>query len=184
MKYLDIFIAFFRCGVFGFGGGQATVPLIEKEVVETFGWLTIGEFSDAYAFGNALPGPITTKLSAYVGYKIGGVLGSVVALCAMVLPSAIAIILLFSLYSRFKEAKWLQGMMKGVRPVVVVMIAQVLYKIASKAFVFRTEVGVDWKFAAFTGCLALIAGVLLLKFKMHPIILIVASLVLGGVFLG
>lgn len=183
-KYLDIFLAFFRCGIFGFGGGQATIPLIEKEVVQTFGWLTIGEFSDAYAFGNTLPGPITTKMSALVGYKVGGVLGSAVALVGMVIPSAIAVVLLFSIYLNHKDAKWLQGMMKGVRPVVVVMIAQVLYKIAQKAFIVKTSTGVDIRFVLFSGLISLVAAVLMLKFKVHPIILIISSLIVGGVFLG
>lgn len=178
--YWDIFLAFFRCGIFGFGGGQATVPLIEQEVVNTFSWLTIGEFSDAYAFGNSLPGPITTKLAALVGYKVGGVTGSAVALIGMVIPSAIAIVILFAIYLENKDAKWLQGMMKGVRPVVVVMIGQVLYKIAVKAFDIT---GGDMKFSAVTIVIAIVAAVAILKFEVHPIFAIVASLVFGGVFL-
>lgn len=178
--YWDIFVAFFRCGIFGFGGGQATVPLIEEEVVQTFNWLTIGEFSDAYAFGNSLPGPITTKLAALVGFKVGGVLGSLVALAGMIIPSAIAIVALFAIYLNHKDAKWLQGMMKGVRPVVVVMIGGVLYKIAVKAFDFT---GGDMKFTGITLIIMVIAGVALLKFDIHPIYAIVGSLVFGGIFL-
>lgn len=179
-KYWDIFMAFFRCGIFGFGGGQATVPLIEEEVVDTFSWLTIGEFSDAYAFGNSLPGPITTKLAALVGYKIGGLPGSAVALIGMVIPSAIAIVILFSLYLRNKDAKWLQGMMKGVRPVVVVMIGQVLYKIAMKAFDFT---GGNMNFSGITLGISVLAAISIIKFNVHPIFAIVVSLVFGGVFL-
>lgn len=182
--YIDIFLAFFRCGIFGFGGGQATIPLIEKEVVETFGWLTIGEFSDAYAFGNTLPGPITTKMSALVGYKVGGILGSAVALVGMVIPSAIAVVLLFSIYLKHKDAKWLQGMMKGVRPVVVVMLGSVLYKIAQKAFIVKTGTGVDMKFILFSGTISIVASILMLKFNVHPIFLIISSLIVGGLFLG
>ncbi len=179
--YWDLFVAFFRCGVFGFGGGQATVPLIEQEVVDTFGWLTIGEFSDAYAFGNSLPGPITTKLAALVGFKMGGVFGSAVALIGMVIPSAIAVTILFAIYLEHKDAKWLQGMMKGVRPVVVILILGVLYKIAVKAFGFGTySPGISMIAVA----IAAVAGVLFFKFDVHPIILIVASLAFGGFFLG
>ena len=191
VKYWNIFLAFFRCGIFGFGGGQATVPLIEQEVVNTFEWLTIGEFSDAYAFGNSLPGPITTKLSALVGYKVGGVLGSIIAILGMILPSAIAVIILFSLYLKHKDAKWLKGMMKGVRPIVVVMISQVLYKIAKQAFLVKTNIGVDnivnkqidIKHLVITSLIGLVGGILLFKLKVHPIILIICSLILGGVFL-
>lgn len=178
--YWDIFIAFFRCGIFGFGGGQATVPLIEEEVVDTYNWLTIGEFTDAYAFGNTLPGPITTKMAALVGYKVAGILGSAVALIGMVIPSALAIVVLFALYQEHKDAKWLQGMMKGVRPVVVVMIAGVCYKIAVKAFNFTSG---DVKFSVIAVAISIIAAVALFKFDVHPIVTIVAALIFGGLFL-
>lgn len=179
--YWEIFRAFFRCGIFGFGGGQATVPLIEQEVVNTFGWLTIGEFADAYALVNSLPGPITTKMAALVGFKMGGPLGTLIAVVAIVLPSVIAVIILFSIYREYKDTKWLQGMMKGVRPVVVVLISQVLYKIVKNAFAFEQG---NHKFSLIAICISIIAGIALFKLKVHPIILIIASLIFGGVFLG
>lgn len=179
MKYFELFLAFFRCGIFGFGGGQATVPLIEHEVVETFNWLTIGEFSDAYALVNSLPGPITTKMAALVGYKIGGLPGCIIAILGIVLPSAIAVLILYTLYSTYKETKWLKGMMKGVRPVVVIMIVQVLYKVSKSAY------GIDQgEFSLPAICISLLAGVGLFYFKLHPIILIIVSLIFGGLFLG
>lgn len=179
--YFDLFVAFFRCGIFAFGGGPATVPLIENEVVNTFGWFTVGEFADAYAVVSTLPGPITTKMAALIGFKMGGILGSVIAIIGIVLPSAIAVVLLFSFYQKNKDAKWMQGMMKGVRPVVAVLIFQVLYKMSRTAFGLSSF---DLKFAIPTGAVALVAAVLLFKFKFHPIILIIASLIFGGVFLG
>lgn len=179
--YFDLFMAFFRCGVFAFGGGPATVPLIENEVVNTFSWLTVKEFADAYAVVSALPGPITTKMAALIGFKMGGVLGAVIAIIGIVLPSAIAVVLLFSFYQKNKDTKWMQGMMKGVRPVVAVLIFQVLCKMSKTAFGLTSF---NPKFAIPTGAVALVAVVLLFKFKLHPIVLIVASLVFGGVFLG
>lgn len=170
--YLDIFIAFFRCGVFGYGGGQATIPLVQEEVVETFKWLTIEEFTDAYAFGNSLPGPITTKMAALVGYKVGGVLGAIVGLIGMVVPSAIAIIALINIYLKYKETAWLKGMMKGVRPVVVVLIIKVVYMMAQKSFPVTP-----------TYVIAAIASVAIFKYDIHPIILITLSLAYGAYFL-
>lgn len=178
--YLDLFLAFFRCGVFGFGGGQATVPLIEHEVVTTFNWLSVGEFSDAYALVNSLPGPITTKMAALVGFKMGGFLGSIIAIIGIILPSAIAVLILFSLYSEYKESKWMQGMMKGVRPVVVIMIGQVLYKVIKTAFNFSTF---DFKLSVVPVGIAIVAAVVLIKFKVHPVFMIAASLIFGGLFL-
>lgn len=170
--YLDIFIAFLRCGIFGFGGGQATIPLVQEEVVGNFKWLTIQEFTDALALGNSLPGPITTKMAALVGYKVGGYLGSVVALAGMVIPSAVAIVLLINIYMRFKDARWLKGMMKGVRPVVVILITNVVFMMAKKSFPnFQTYI------------IAVIAIVGVFIFNIHPIILIVSALIYGGIFL-
>lgn len=170
--YLDIFIAFFRCGVFGFGGGQATIPLVQEEVVETFKWLTIEEFADALALGNSLPGPITTKMAALVGYKVGGWLGSLLGLIAMVIPSALAIILLINIYMKFKDSTRMKGMMIGVRPVVVILIAKVVLMMGRKSFPnIQTMI------------IAAVAAVAVLVFDIHPIILIVLALIYGGVFL-
>lgn len=181
--YINIFLAFLRCGVFGFGGGHATVPLIEKEVVESFGWLTNNEFTDAYAFASSLPGPVTTKLSALVGYKTAGVLGSLIAILGMVLPSAIAIVILFSLYLKNKEVKWIQGMMNGVRPVVVIMIGSVLYKMGKRAFIFENISGINIKMFIITSLIGIISGILIIKFEVNPIFLIISSLILGGLLL-
>lgn len=170
--YFDIFVAFLRCGIFGFGGGQATIPLVQEEVVGNFKWLSIQEFTDALALGNSLPGPITTKMAALVGYKVGGYLGSVVALAGMVIPSAVAIVFLINIYMRFKDARWLKGMMKGVRPVVVILITNVVFMMAKKSFPnFQTYI------------IAVIAIVGVFIFNIHPIILIVSALIYGGIFL-
>lgn len=171
--YFDIFIAFLKCGVFGFGGGQATIPLVQQEVVENFQWLSIQEFTDALALGNSLPGPITTKMAALVGYKVAGYLGSVIAILGLVLPSALAIVLLINIYLRFKDAKWLKGMMVGVRPVVVVLIANVVIMMSKKSFPSIQSYII--------GALAAV-GVFVLD--IHPVILIVAALTYGGIFLG
>lgn len=89
MIYIDIFLAFFIPGIIGYGGGPASIPLIENQVVSTYGWMTTAQFSDTLALANALPGPIATKLAGYIGYEQGGVLGAVIALFATVGPSLI-----------------------------------------------------------------------------------------------
>ena len=96
MIYLQLIWAFLKIGVLGFGGGQAMIPLIEKEAVETYHWFTVAEFTDSIAFGNTLPGPIATKMAAAIGYKAGGVFGAMLSLAAMILPSIIVMILLFN----------------------------------------------------------------------------------------
>jgi len=129
------------------------------------------EFTDSLAISNALPGPIATKMSAVLGYKVGGWLGAVIGTVATVVPTAVAVILLFSIYQRYKDAVWMMGMMKAVRPVVVILVAQTVLLMARNSFP-----------DAITYVIAGITLVLLFVFKVNPALLILASLIFGGVF--
>lgn len=171
-KYYDLFMAFMRCGIFGFGGGQATVPLIQEEIVEKYKWLTVEEFIDTLALAQTLPGPMTTKMATFAGYKVGGIIGAVVSIIGIVIPSAFAILMLGQFYLKHKDDTWMQGMMIGVRPVIVVLIAKVVFVMSKSSFP-----------NSYTVIIALIALIAIFKFDIHPILLIVVSMVIGGVFL-
>ncbi|WP_207753405.1 chromate transporter [Sporosalibacterium faouarense] len=171
--YWKIFLAFLRPGLFGFGGGPAFLPLIQEEVVERYQWLSVQEFTDAIALANTLPGPLATKMATLVGFKVGGLLGSLIGLLAMLIPSTVAILLLAKVYLSFKDKPWMQGMMRGVRPVVVALIAYVVWTMSQKSFPNIQ-----------TGIIAAIAAVAIFFFNVHPIILIVAALTYGAIFLG
>ena len=93
MKQLDIFIAFFRSSILGYGGGPTTIPLVQKEVVERFKWMNNEEFGDVLAIGNTLPGPIATKMAGYIGFRIGGILGMINAIFSTILPTIILMII-------------------------------------------------------------------------------------------
>src|SRR5680860_1197634 len=95
--YWDIFLAFFIPSIIGYGGGPAFIPLIENEVVGRYGWMSVSEFSRVLALGNALPGPIATKMAGFIGYEQGGVLGSFVAVFATVAPSLVLMLALLGL---------------------------------------------------------------------------------------
>ncbi len=170
--YLNLFLAFLRPGLFGFGGGPSAIPLIQEEVIDNFGWMTVEEYIDAVALGNSLPGPIATKLAALIGYKVGGILGSLVTLVAMVAPTAIAIMFLYQLYSKYKEAQWLKSMMIAVKPVVVILLLQTTLTMAQKSF----PITITW-------IIGIIAGLGVFYFKLHPVILILSSMVFGIFFI-
>lgn len=123
MKYLDIFIAFFRSGMLGYGGGPSAIPLVHREVVKTFKWMTDDEFSDVLALGNTLPGPINTKMAGYIGYRVGGLLGMLTAIFASIIPTILLMIILLTSLTSFKDKEWVQGMTRAVLPVVGVMLA-------------------------------------------------------------
>ena len=74
MIYLNIFLSFFIANLLGYGGGPATIPLIQNEVVNHYHWMSLSEFGDVLAIANALPGPIATKMGGYIGYQLGGIL--------------------------------------------------------------------------------------------------------------
>src|SRR5690625_473518 len=106
----------------GYGGGLSAIPLMKREVVDIYKWMDDDEFADILALANTLPGPINTKLSGYIGYRLGGVIGLINCLVATVLPTAILMTLLLTLLNSFKEHKFVQGMSKGVIPIAGVMI--------------------------------------------------------------
>lgn len=134
MEYWKLFLAFFRIGVLGYGGGPTMIPLVHAEAVKKYKWLSDDEFADVLAMGNALPGPIATKMASYIGYKVKGVLGSTLAICAMVIPVLAAMILLLGLIYRLKDSGIVDGMTGGVQPVIGVMMAVLAYEFFKKAW--------------------------------------------------
>ena len=99
----QLFWAFFRVGIFGFGGGPAMIPLVRAEVVTRHHWLTDEEFADVLAIGNTLPGPIATKMPGYIGYRVGGVSGCIAAVIAIILPMIVAMIVMLGIFSRYRR---------------------------------------------------------------------------------
>lgn len=123
MIYWRIFIAFFRIGIFGYGGGPSMIPLFYTECVKRNQWVTADDFSDYLALGNALPGPIATKMASYIGYSVKGWKGSIVAISAVSLPVVITMIVLLNFVYKLREHPMFQGMIFAIQPVIGVMMA-------------------------------------------------------------
>ncbi len=167
----EIFIAFFRSGILGFGGGPATIPLVQKEVVGTFGLMTDEEFSDVLAIGNTLPGPIATKMAGYIGYRVGGVLGLFNALIATVLPTAVALILFLTVLREYNDLPFIKGMTNGVVPIVGVMMAVLTWE-----FLKKGKASLGWQKGGLILAVALVAMWIL---RIHPGIVIAVLLVIA-----
>jgi len=185
-KYLELFWAFVKPGVFGFGGGQATIPLIEQEVVNNYGWLTEEQFADYLTMGNTLPGPIATKMSIIIGYDLYGYLGAFVAFMGMVLPSTLAILLLFNVFLEYKDTAFVKGMQIAAKPVVVVLIAGVALTMARSSFLKDINFGNSntWIiFGLFIGAIIITMINEFTSIDIHPAIMIVFALLVGGVFI-
>ncbi|HLS60467.1 MAG TPA: chromate transporter [Virgibacillus sp.] len=176
MKQKDLFIAFFRAGMLGYGGGLSAIPLMHREVVTIYKWMDDEEFSDILALANTLPGPINTKLSGYIGYRVGGIGGLVISIIATVVPTAILMILLLTVLNAYKDKPWVQGMSKGVLPVAGVMIGVLAWE-----FIKLSKKTMGW---IATIVLTMISIIVMELLGIHPAILIAAliatALLSGG----
>ena len=163
----DLFWAFLRIGLLGFGGGPAMIPLVQQEVVKRHAWLSDEEFADILAIANTLPGPIATKMPGYIGYRVGGVTGCINAVLAVILPTIIAMIALLGVFSRYRDVAWIQGMGQGVVPVVMVMMGQLAWD-----FLNKSQLVLGWLVSL---AMAAVAGVLIYWLGVHP------GWVIGGI---
>lgn len=171
-KLLDLFIAFARTGILGYGGGPSSIPLVQIEVVKNYQWLTLEEFSDILAIGNALPGPIATKMAGYVGYKVAGLPGAFMALLGTIGPSLLVMLLLYRAMLTFKDLPLVQGMIRGIRPVVIVLLALLIIDLWPSAMS-------SWKPAV----IAVVAFALIKFLHIHPAFTVVGALLFGALLL-
>ena len=173
MIYLKLFISFLKIGAFSFGGGYAAMPIIQSEVVDTYNWLTVEEFTDLITISQMTPGPIAINSATFVGIRIGGVVGAAVATLGCILPSTILLIFLAWMYKKYKKLTVIQSILSVLRPAVVVMIAISGIKILESALGingFSIENFKIHMLAIFIICM-----VLLLKYNKNPIFVMVLA---------
>lgn len=123
MIYLQLFLSFLQIGAFSFGGGYAAMPLIQSQVVDHHGWLTMQEFTDLITISQMTPGPIAVNSATFVGIQIAGPLGALVATLGCILPSCIFVTALAYIYMKYRKMSLLQGILGSLRPAVVSLIA-------------------------------------------------------------
>jgi len=171
VKFVDLFIAFFRVGIFGYGGGPSSIPLVYKEAVERYKWVSAEDFSDIVALGNAIPGPIATKMVGYIGYRVGGIAGMIIALVANIVPTIVVLILLLTVLNKYKNLAWVEGISKAVVPVVGVMMATLTWEFSKKSSDY---------FGWGKTILLILAGIILLEvLSIHPAIIIIGLILVA-----
>lgn len=178
--YLELFLTFLSIGAFTFGGGYAMLPLIQKAVLDN-NWLTEEAIVNFIAVSESTPGPFAINIATYVGMETGGFLGAVCATLGVVVPSFVIILIVARVYKQFQESKIVKGCMSGLRPTVIGLIGAAVLTIGKTVF-FPTGFALSsidpYNFVV--SLIICILGVLLIfKKKVHPIVLIVASAVLG-----
>lgn len=115
MIYLELFWAFFQIGLFSFGGGYAALPLIEKQVIDTYGWMTATEFTDLITISQMTPGPIAVNSASFIGARMAGIPGALVATLGNILPSCVLVMLLAWLYRKYRNLSVINGALRGLR---------------------------------------------------------------------
>ena len=129
---LELYLAFFRTGIFTFGGGLAMMPMLQKELIEKKQWLTEEDLIDYYAIGQSTPGIIAVNVATFVGYRQAGVLGAIVATLGIISPSIIIITILAGTINSISEYPRVQAALKGINVAVAALLTTVIIKFAKK----------------------------------------------------
>jgi len=166
---IEIFITFFKIGAFTFGGGYAMIPLIEREVITNKGWIkNEEEIIDVFAVAESIPGAIAINSSTFVGYKIAGRVGAIVAACGVILPSFITITLIAAFFSKFQDNPTVKAAFMGIRSTVVALILMAAIKVGKKS--------VKDKISA---VISIVTIILVLVLDIHAIFSIVGGAIVG-----
>ena len=187
MIYLELLWSFIQIGLFSIGGGYAAMPLIQHQVVELHPWLTMTQFADIMTIAEMTPGPIAINSATFVGIQVAGIPGALVATVGCVLPSCIIVITLAYVYYRFRGLKMVQGVLGGLRPAVVAMIASAGVSLILLSFYGQQTLPEDLGALNYISVFIFALGLFVLRrWKVNPIWVMAgagaAGLVLYGIF--
>lgn len=178
----DLFISFIQIGLFSIGGGMAAIPLIQSQIVDHHGWLTLTEFTDLITIAEMTPGPIAVNSATFIGLKIYGFPGAVIATFGCILPSIIIVSLLAWMYNKYRNLSVLQAALAGLRPVIIALIASAgisifILSIWGEHFSWATISQVD-----FLALLLFVAAFYVLRrYKASPISVMIGTGLIGGI---
>ena len=189
MILLRLFWEFFKTGLFAVGGGMATLPFLQEMGAST-GWFTAGQLADMVAVSESTPGPIGVNMATYVGFTTAGIGGAVVATLGLVMPSVIIILIIAALLKNFRNNRYVDAAFYGLRPASSGLITAALLSLIAIALLhvdlFR-ETGnlldlVDLKSLILAAVLLVLTRWVRPTKKLHPIVFILASAVVGAFF--
>lgn len=182
MVYLQLFIEFFKIGLFAVGGGLATIPFL-MELPEKYDWYTKADMASMIAISESTPGPVGVNMATYAGYNAAGIPGGIIATLSLVLPSLIIITIIAKLLADFNKNPYVKSAFWSIRPAVTGLIATAVVGIFQTSL-FTTASG-EFVFPVFGLILcAIIFGLMNIKKlkKLHPVVWIIAGACLGIVF--
>lgn len=167
ISYWKIFLVFAKIGAFTIGGGMAMIPLIQNEIVRR-GWMKEEDFPDIIALSQSAPGLLAVNIAIFTGYRLKGSKGSIVATIASVLPSIIIILLIAMVFTGYQENPTVISIFKGIRPVVVALIAVPMVQMARKS-------NRRWWSYLISAAVLVLVGVL----KVSPIYILIVVIVIS-----
>lgn len=188
MIYLQLFIEFFKVGLFSVGGGLATLPFLYN-ISDKLGWYSYEELANMIAISESTPGPIGINAATYVGNTVAGVLGAIIATFALIIPSIIIIIIISKFLNKFKDSKHVKNVFYGLRPASVGLIAAAGFSVITMSLLNLEQYNKTGILGDIFNIKAIIFAIILLIItnlkktkKLHPVVFIVISALVGIVF--
>lgn len=170
MIYLQLFLSFLQIGALSFGGGYASVRLIQNQVVDLHHWISMTEFTDIITISQMTPGPVAINSATFVGIKIAGIPGALIATLGCALPSCVIVLILARFYYKYRQLNLVQGILALLRPAVVAMIGAAGLSILMTAFFGSSAVIPNLENTDAAGILLFAAAFFVLrKWKINPI---------------
>ncbi|ADM28512.1 Chromate transporter [Ignisphaera aggregans DSM 17230] len=171
---ITLFITFLKIGAFVFGGGYAMIPVIRHEVVDRYGWLSEEEFLDLIAIAESTPGPIAINAATYVGYRVGGIAGAILATLGVVIPPFTVIILIATALQRFYTHPIVRALLNGIRGAVIGLVTSALITVITGVFKGLNNIQ-----TIATIAIAVTVFIAVTIFKHDPIVMIAISAIIG-----
>ena len=175
---IELVLTFAEIGVLSFGGGYASIGLVEKQVVQIKQWMTYAEFADIVAIDELTPGPVAINAATFVGTKMAGVPGAIAATIGAILPSCIIALILVKIYYKYRSLKAVNGIMYGLKSMVVAMILSTTLSILITALFYYLPItiyAVDYVAVI----LFIVALIVLRKTKINPLLVMLGCGLLG-----
>lgn len=169
----QIFITFFKIGPVTFGGGYAMIPLIEREVVEKRGWVKAEEITDIFAVAESVPGAIAINSATFIGYRLGGVLGALMAMTGVMLPTFCIVVLLSLFFLQVQDNPKIEAAFIAIRATIVALITYAAIKIGKTAAIDKTTIA-----------LIVITVAVMYFVHIHPVLLILGGGLVGIAIIG
>ena len=186
MIFLELFWVFFKIGLLTFGGGYAMIPMIEEEAIAR-GWISEDMLYNFLAISESTPGSFAVNISTFIGNLQGGLLGSLCATLGVITPSFIIILIVFQFYKKFIKNQYVQGVMFGLKSVVIGLVLAVSFSLIYKELVINLK-NLDFNYISLIILIILLSLQLIYRkiFKkgLNPIILIIISAIIGIITYG